>query len=151
MKCDKCGKNIATTHIHTVINGKVTDRHLCGYCAAFGGVMPSEVFINELGVSRGGRSNNICPSCGKSLSEIATSGLMGCADCYKTFSKEILSSIKKVHGRTNYGGKIPQTAAPRLSSNDMIIKLKHEMAKAVENENFELAAELRDKIKEMEA
>ena len=33
MKCDRCGKNEATFHYKTNINGRVTEAHLCPDCA----------------------------------------------------------------------------------------------------------------------
>ena len=34
MKCEKCGKYEATTHIRSVINGVVREYNLCSECAA---------------------------------------------------------------------------------------------------------------------
>lgn len=150
MKCDKCGKNIANTHIRSVINGRVTNLNLCSDCAAING-------IGGLGASLFGEAklnsetgDKTCSSCGTKLLEIIESGFIGCADCYKIFNKELSGAIRRLHGRTNYRGKIPQTSAPRLDSSSIISKLRKEMSKAVETENFERAAELRDKIKEIE-
>lgn len=151
MKCEKCGKNIANTHIHSVINGKVTNLNLCSNCAAInglsgiGGIMFSEHNALEKEIEM-----KVCSGCGTKLSSIIESGLIGCADCYKIFNKELSNAIRRLHGRTNYRGKIPQTSAPRLDSSSRISKLREEMSKAVETENFERAAELRDKIKEIE-
>lgn len=152
MKCDKCGKNIANTHIQSVINGRVTNLNLCSACAAikgisaFGGNLFSEPNATETATS----FEKTCSGCGTKLSHIVESGLIGCPDCYKTFNKELSGAIRRLHGRTNYRGKIPQTSAPRLDSSSIVSKLREEMSKAIEVENFERAAELRDEIKEIE-
>ncbi len=154
MKCDKCGKYIATTHIHSVINGKVTNLNLCTNCAVIKGLnnrgtsMFSDLLKNT---EHDNKSNEkVCSSCGAKLSSIVESGLIGCGDCYKIFNNELSTTIRRLHGRTNYRGKIPQTSAPRLDCSSIVSKLREEMAKAVQTENFEHAAELRDKIKEIE-
>lgn len=151
MKCEKCGKNIANTHIHSVINGRVTNLNLCSNCVAINGLMGigGGLFSDKNSIDKEG-AEKVCSGCGTKLSSIIENGLIGCADCYKTFNKELASAIRRLHGRTNYRGKIPQTSAPRLDSSSIISKLRHEMSKAIETENFERAAELRDKIKEIE-
>ena len=154
MKCEKCGKNIATTHIKSIVNGKVSSLKLCEYCAALNGLsqLNNSLFGDLFSTDKNtGTTDMACSSCGTKLSEIVASGLLGCADCYKAFNKELSTAIKRVHGRTMYSGKIPQTSAPRLYDTSLISKLKKEMAEAVDTENFERAAELRDKIKEIEA
>lgn len=160
MKCEKCGVNTATTHIHTVINGKVTDMNLCGYCAANSGLnkFGHMGLINLLASVFDDTSLNpptagvetICPDCGASFADIAACGLVGCPNCYRTFYRQLLPTVKRIHGRTNHAGKIPQSSAPRLSDESRVENLKRRMKRAVDAENFELAATLRDQIKELE-
>ena len=33
MLCQACGKKTATTHVKTIVNGKLTEYHLCPDCA----------------------------------------------------------------------------------------------------------------------
>ena len=37
MICQICGKNLATVHYRSVINGKIREIYMCGECAARGG------------------------------------------------------------------------------------------------------------------
>ena len=159
MKCEKCGNNIATTHIHTVINGKVTDLNLCGYCARLSGVngfshlriinMLSNTF-EENAFSHNDGTELSCALCGATFSEIAASGLVGCPECYKTFYIGLMPTIRRIHGRNVHIGKIPYSSAPRLNNKTRIETLKKQMEDAVKQENFEFAATLRDRIKRLE-
>ena len=91
MFCEKCGKNIATTHIHTVINGVATTKHLCQHCAATNGEqqnslanMFSSMFSELLNTGTFAKSKT-CGVCGTLFSDIAKSGKAGCPQCYNTF------------------------------------------------------------------
>ncbi len=160
MKCEKCGVNNATTHIHTVINGKVTDMNLCGYCAANTGLnkyghmglinLLASVFDDASLNPKISGDGYRCGGCGATFADIAAGGLVGCPECYRTFYRQLFPTVKRIHGRTNHAGKIPQSSAPRLGKESRIEGLRRQMAKAVETENFELAATLRDEIKEIE-
>ncbi len=157
MKCEKCGKYTATTHIHTVIDGRATDMHICGYCASGSGLrrfgslgimnMLNSVLDDEaVGMKKSQSYEQTCPQCGITFSEIASSGKLGCAYCYKTFYKKLYPSLRRIHGATHHQGKIPISSSPRLSSTSRIEELKKQLKDAIEVENFELAAKLRDEI-----
>lgn len=162
MKCQKCNANNATTHIKTVINGELREYDLCtecaqkmGYTSLFGG-MESD-FSNFLGSFFGNvlparTQATRCEFCGSSYSEIAKSGHVGCAKCYEIFADQLYPSINRIHGNTTHCGKnskLKSKAEP--TKEDKLKKLKAELEKAISEQNFEYAAELRDKIKEMEA
>ena len=160
MKCEKCGKNVATTHIHTVINGKVTDMHICGYCAKNHGIgrfghlglmnLLASVYDDTSINSKENNNTDRCNTCGASFGDIAGSGFIGCPDCYKFFVKQLNPTLKRIHGNSGHIGKIPSSAAPRLNTISKVEQLKRRLAEAIETENFELAATLRDRIREME-
>lgn len=160
MKCEKCGKNVATTHIHSVINGEVTEIHLCGYCAANNGINKFEhlglmnllatVFDDSTLNPKSIDNATKCETCGATFADIASCGLIGCPDCYKTFSKQLTPTLRRIHGNTGHIGKIPSSSAPRLSTVSKIDELKRRLQDAIKTENFELAATLRDRIREME-
>lgn len=160
MKCEKCGKNVATTHIHTVINGKVTDMHLCGYCAKNHGVgrfehlglmnLLASVYDDSNLNSKENNNFDRCNTCGVSFADIACSGLIGCPDCYKYFAKQLNPTLKRIHGNNGHIGKIPYSSAPRLNNASIVEQLKRRLAEAIKTENFELAATLRDRIREIE-
>lgn len=168
MLCQSCGKKTATTHIKTIVNGKLTEYHLCPDCAnqkGYGNIFSSwgMDFGNLLG---GFIGNDIpdsqvtrCPTCGVSFDEITQSGKIGCADCYQTFRRQLLPVIQRIHGTARHKGKVPGGSALRITGGEHQMMPVREspldekrrlLKQAIANEDFEQAAVLRDQIKEME-
>ena len=160
MKCEKCGINEATTHIHSVINGVVREYNLCSSCAAQNGY--SATTHNSLAgmlasmfgdfVNTGILANTTrCPVCGVTFADIAKTGKVGCAECYKTFATDLLPYLKRVHGSTTHVGVVPNKAPIMVvDSKETVESLRMELNRLVSEERYEEAAVVRDKIKEME-
>ncbi len=168
MKCQKCGKNQATTHIKTVTNGEYAQYELCSQCAKEMGY--TNIFSdmeNEFSSLLGSFFGNAlparsqatrCETCGSTYNEIAKSGHVGCANCYDIFGEQLMPSIRRMHGNTTHCGKVPHsieyTEVQDVTEEDTKISeidnLKEQLQNAVKEQNFEKAAELRDKIKETE-
>ena len=171
MLCQHCKKHEATTHIKTMINGEYAEYMLCPECAHelgydqmfpdfsadFGGLL-SSFFSNALPAISGAAH---CGNCGSTLNDIKRTGKVGCADCYDTFFNELMPTIRSIHGNTEHKGKRPDvieytvnesdTSADKTApAEDKINSLRAELKKAIEDENFERAAQLRDEIKELE-
>ena len=159
MLCRNCGLRPATTHIKRVINGKVEEYHLCSQCAEkmnvsafdlfnlsdlwgsfFGDRLPNEPSINQ----------KRCQSCGSTFADIARLGKLGCPDCYSEFYDELLPSLRKIHGKTHHVGKVPNCADDKTKAGYEINDLKKELNEAITNEEYEKAAQIRDKIKLLE-
>ena len=99
MKCENCGVNTATTYIKKVINGVVTEKHLCQNCAAQKGftTFGSNSLAGMLASVFGDSSNKYlaatakkCEECGCDFSYIVNHGKVGCSNCYTTFYDELL-------------------------------------------------------------
>lgn len=166
MKCQKCGSNNANTHIKTIVNGEFREYDLCSECAkqmgytnVFGDI--ENEFSNFLGSFFGNvlparTQATRCEFCGSSYSDIAKSGHVGCANCYNIFGDQLLPSIRRIHGNTAHCGKNSGNAGKQSNKvqeetkEQKIEKLKSELDTAIKEQNFEHAAELRDKIREME-
>ena len=160
MLCEKCGKRMATTHIHTVINGVAYEQNLCEHCALEHGVnlspqnSLSDMLASMFPELRSDRTQNEkrCPVCGATFGDVANSGKAGCAECYNTFKTELLPYLKRVHGSTKHIGKIPDKVSfTEIPQRDGISELREELNRLIAEENYEQAAVIRDKIKEMEA
>ncbi|MCI6007810.1 UvrB/UvrC motif-containing protein [Oscillospiraceae bacterium LCP25S3_E10] len=161
MICELCGKNQATTHVKSMVNGEYTEMWLCPHCAkekGFGSLFAHTAtdFSSFLGSFFGDglpsrTSATRCKSCGSSFADIARSGKVGCADCYTNFYDELLPSIQKIHGNIQHTGKVVAGAGADLKLSREIEKTRQELAQAVKEQNFELAAKLRDKINDLEA
>ena len=153
MLCSKCGKHPATVHYQENINGKKAEYDLCEECAQqmqltdFGGFtldplwMTPKLFREETGA---------CPFCGLTLREFSKEAKFGCRECYNAFSHHVPSLLKRIHGHIRHTGKIPKRAGGKLRTKSKIEELKNQMSQAISEENFELAAKLRDEMKGLE-
>ncbi len=161
MLCEYCKKNPVTTHIKAIINGEPTEYSLCAECAQkfgygslltnlgynFGGLLGE--FFSEPEMSDLSETVH-CKFCGASFDDIIHTGKVGCAQCYKTFSDRLIPLIQHIHGNTKHIGKIPGGNMLQKRPNEQLSVMKRELREAIDTENFEHAADLRDKIKEIE-
>ena len=157
MLCEKCGKNIATTHIKTSINGVVEAHHLCADCAKHNSYVQNQFGLENLlgsffddSVKSTVRSDKRkrCEGCGLCFDDIAKTGRVGCDKCYDTFFEQLLPSLQRMHGKAYHAGKRPLVAVEQPAvEEDRLEQLKAELKQAIEEENFEQAAALRDMIK----
>ena len=168
MKCTHCHNNEANTHITKVINGKREEMHLCAECAKELGVMEEfdfepfsmdSFFGNLLGAGASALNSlagiDRCTYCGSSFNDIINSGQVGCANCYDKFADKLSPSIEKLHGRTKHVGKNvtyteeaePENEVKNEQSEEE--KLKAELKLAIQEQRFEDAAVIRDKISEL--
>ena len=158
MMCENCGKNPATTHLKTVLNGVVHEKHFCSYCAAnegygnIGKLSLTNMLASMFGesISRGKPISKRCECCGASFSDIAQSGRVGCSECYSTFRAELLPSLNRLHGKAIHIGNIPSSEKAEETTEEKIKNLKKKMAEAIETERFEDAAKIRDEIRTLE-
>ena len=168
MKCQKCGANNANTHVKTIINGEFREYDLCSECAhkmGYGNVFAD--MENDFSGLLGSFFTNVLPArtqatrcefCGSTYAEIAKTGQVGCANCYELFADRLYPSIRRIHGNTTHCGKNSGKASSKqpkqpaeMTKEEKIAEMKRQLDAAVKEQNFERAAELRDKIKETEA
>lgn len=166
MLCQNCKKNEATTHIKRVINGEATQSHLCSACAQNLGYNNffDDFSFNLPSLFSGFFEDNLlpfsesrldrCETCGCCFDDIIKTGSVGCANCYDKFYSKLLPSIQRIHGKVKHAGSVPEnvpepTVPKEKTQEEKINDLENEMAKAVEEQNFERAAILRDEIKRM--
>ncbi len=169
MLCQNCKKREVTTHYHSVINGIVIDEYLCSECAA---KQSNEHFENNnifkmlTNIFTDSAKSNAklkkCECCGADFDEICVVGRVGCGNCYKAFNNLLTPTLQRLHGNAVHIGKRPDSVAENnhnLSEKSKNIDelqekincLKSELSKAIETENYEKAAEIRDLLKQMEA
>lgn len=159
MLCQKCGKNTATTHIRSVINGVVSEKLLCASCAAQEGYnkMGQNSLMDMLSSMLGGSllpdshiAEEKCDCCGATFSKIASTGKVGCPKCYDKFRKQLLPYLKRVHGSVDHIGKKPSKEQLIVTPTDKISELRKKLSLLVKNERYEEAAVVRDEIKKYE-
>lgn len=166
MRCDQCHEREATVHLTQIAEEQVITVHLCERCAAEKGVessaslgkTPVGTFLASMGKGLdlasalpGLPPSGTCPTCHATLSDFRESGRLGCADCYRTFEASLRDLLRRLHGSSRHLGKryappgeAPPTAPPSTD------QLREQLRIAVETENFELAAELRDRLRVVE-
>jgi len=144
------------------VNGQITQIHLCQECAAQpDSPLSFEQFLHGLLDMFSGMQQNVspqkpettyrCPVCGLSFEDFKRTGKLGCAECYQTFRREMDPILKNIQGSNRHEGKYPQKAGAGMLNRRKIDKLRLELTKAIEEEQYENAASLRDQIKELEA
>ncbi len=163
MKCDNCNKP-ATVHLTEIKGGKKLEKHLCEQCAAQNEGLPVKTHtpINELltnfVLAHSGKQMETtaggCEHCGITWAEFRQTGLLGCEHDYTTFEKDLTPLLQRAHeGATHHVGKVPtrrgETGVPMKKSVDLT-RLRKELQRAVEAEDYERAAKLRDQIRQAE-
>jgi protein arginine kinase activator len=112
---------------------------------------PAEAMPQDLS---GGRSQSpeVCPVCGMNWNEFKQSGVMGCGHDYERFAGKLLPLLKRAQeGGTEHVGKVPARKKTVEADRQVTtLRLRRELQKAVETENYEAAAELRDKLRTLE-
>jgi protein arginine kinase activator len=163
MSCEQCREREAVIHLTQIVNEQVTTLHLCERCAAEKGVespgsqpkTPLGTFLAAMGQpgepAAAPRSGDTCQRCGGSLQDFRESGRLGCPECYRSFEVPLRDLLRRLHGSTHhmgerYADREPATPGERQQA----VELREQLRVAVETENFELAAELRDRLRVME-
>ena len=161
MLCQKCNLNEATVHIRRTVNGVKSEMMLCSKCAGsegghsfFGDDLFSGFFSDSILGMRRAEEQKKCPVCGLTRRELASSGRAGCAKCYEYFAPELDKIIYGIHGNARHNGVVPGAHAEQIEKQRrldgikaQIEELRKEQQTAIAEQNYEKAAELRDKIK----
>lgn len=159
MLCQMCKKHQATIHLTEIVQNQKKEVHLCESCAEKQGVVKTQMSIADFlsGLASGGKAKTkddlpdiTCPSCGMTLSEFQSGGRFGCADDYAAFRGRIMPLIEKIHDATQHVGKMPARTDREVAREKSLRQLQAELKRAVEREEYEEAASIRDRIRELE-
>ncbi|MGR3318878.1 MAG: UvrB/UvrC motif-containing protein [Candidatus Anammoxibacter sp.] len=155
MKCESCNKKHANVHITEIHGEKKKERHLCEECAqnvssSFTKMpSPSDILTNlisQVAPEIGEMSKIVCPVCNISYLEFRSQGRLGCPMDYTAFEKGLIPLLEKMHGSSHHIGKAPPAAGKEVIKKNKLIQLQKDLNNAVENENYENAATIRDEI-----
>jgi len=166
MQCQKCKQQSATIHLTEIHNGKRQEMHLCPVCAEQEGLaVKNQVPLNELlstllaAQSQGQdtqlpdpqtTTDLICKSCGTSFEQFRKEASLGCPDDYEAFEKPLKLILENAHnGNTEHVGKVPSSLPGDQQAQYQLVQLRKRLDEAIRMENYELAAELRDKIERL--
>jgi protein arginine kinase activator len=165
MQCDNCHDRPASIHLTQIEGSSVTQLHLCEQCAAEKGVqtgasiskLPLSGFLASVGQGAAaalppGEDDSRCGFCAASLQDFRDTGRLGCPHCYETFEQHMRHLLRRIHGASQHVGEVylPAVTATAANSELVLGELRQQLKRAVDTENFELAAELRDRIRGME-
>jgi protein arginine kinase activator len=162
--CDACGKNPATVHLTQVVDNQSVTTDLCETCASEKGVhtpppptnLPLADFLANMGAHTPPEGDSpqedlTCPYCGLKGKSFKDEGRLGCPQCYTTFENSLRGLLRRIHGGTQHVGKVYLPPDPSIRETEMRLDgLRKKLQRAVDAEDFERAAELRDEIKSME-
>lgn len=160
MKCDHCGENEAVIHLTQIVDNKMGTYHLCEACAAEKGLEPEPGignfpltdFLAQMGEAKPEPAGPVeCEYCGLSLKDFKKTGRLGCSHCYVTFDEHMRGLFRRLHGGTQHVGKVYLPPDPtEADRHEQLSRLRRKLDVAVEKEEFERAAQLRDQIRELE-
>lgn len=171
MKCQDCNKNPASIHFTQIINGEKREVMVCEHCANLKGYQLyadeghslHDVLMGLFNFDLGQLSKrqkqresvnrleqNVCRHCETTFAQFQQTGKFGCEKCYRTFSAKLDSIFRRVHsGNVQHKGKIPVRKGMQYQVKRDVERLRAELAELVEREQFEQAAVLRDRIKDI--
>lgn len=172
MNCEECGKRPATLHLTKIVNGEKTETHLCETCAKEkGNVIPGVtnfsihnllsglLNFDPMNKGTGGASTQStatqvkpirCETCGLTYTQFSKSGRFGCSDCYHTFGERLDPLFRRIHGNTNHIGKVPERTGGEMKLKKDLEQLKATLKQFIATEEFEKAAEIRDRIRALD-
>lgn len=161
MLCQICNKNEATIHFTTIMNGKAENKYICESCASeyqdenlelpfsLNKLFASFLSGFETEEDFDEKEEKVCDGCGLTYRQLMDKGKFGCDECYDVFYEDIKELLKGIHGHHIHRGKIPKRSGEKTIKIREVEELKEKLDLAVNKEEYEEAAILRDRIKEI--
>jgi protein arginine kinase activator len=163
MVCDNCGSTDAVVHLTQIVNNQMSTHRLCEKCAAEKGLestpepaaFPLTDLLAQMSKDPAPESepaaSQQCSFCGLTFRDFRETGRLGCPHCYETYGPHLQRLLRRVHGGTQHVGKVYLPPDPSASELERRLEaLRRKLNRAVEAEDFERAAELRDEIRSLE-
>jgi protein arginine kinase activator len=162
MTCEICCINEAVFHIKQIVGKEEIELHLCQSCAAVRGINTSNenadfsishLLTNLMDIRsnlKKSQGRAVCSKCGYTFDKFKKTGYFGCSECFSVFSKQIRVLMHKMFGSIQHKGKYPIKLQAYKMFMDDINTLRLKLEEALTNEDYEEAAVLRDKIKQMQ-
>lgn len=161
MKCDVCRKREAMVSIQQVMGKEKVELHLCERCARERGIttggekleLSLGSLLQDLMSAKQGEqpaSSAVCPTCQRTVEEFTKTQKLGCSECVKTFDRELRDIVGKLGEPAQHVGRFPRRLKAYKTYLVDIARLKRGLKDAIGREDYEKAAVLRDKIRELE-
>jgi len=167
MPCHNCNSESKFTFT-VIIGGKKKEYGLCESCAADiclfspfeSNQFPLATILAGLSSSDKGmpiaqierpvmKAGLVCPCCGMDFNEFMNVGRIGCAECYGAFKENLDPILESIHGSTRHVGRGLRAEMPTMTPIIEKNRLESELRRAIESEDYELAADLRDKLQQL--
>ncbi len=166
MLCQECQRNEATIHIVKQFNGKQVEMNYCEECARkkdeldftfesqfslhklFASMLNQGLIDNRETQAAAGRQ---CPACGLTFAQFSQVGRLGCSECFSAFEDKLKPILRRIHAGCAHSGKVPVKVQSRVKAIREIDQLKETLQEKIQNEEFEEAALLRDRIRALES
>ncbi|MFW6132630.1 MAG: UvrB/UvrC motif-containing protein [Planctomycetota bacterium] len=160
--CDRCHERPATVHLTEIVEGEKIEKHLCEQCAAGEGItIKANVPISQLledfilqssqEESQAQTQELRCEVCGLTFTAFRKQAVLGCPNDYDAFAPQLEPLLARAqNGATQHVGKVPSRAGSTQKKQTAILRLRGELKDAVAREDYEAAADLRDRIKSLE-
>jgi protein arginine kinase activator len=160
--CDSCGSSDAVVNFTQIVKDEMSTFHLCEACAAEKGLEPAPEtsnfpltdFLAQMGEERGNDEldkDHQCSFCGLTFGQFRETGRLGCPHCYQTFESHLHQLLRRIHGSVQHVGKVYLPPDPTASEMEKRLDgLRRKLHRAIEAEDFERAAEVRDEIRSLE-
>jgi protein arginine kinase activator len=159
MLCDVCGERDAVVKVTQVGEQGKTLVQMCERCAAERNIEttvslsknPLGEFLSDLQKQTSPSSTDaVCNFCNATLRDFRATGRLGCARCYTAFEPSLRDLLRRVHGSSKHLGRRYESPDIAMSEEQTELhELRERLRRAIDAEQFELAAELRDRIKVM--
>jgi protein arginine kinase activator len=161
MLCDHCKDKDAILHVTQIVDNQMMTLHLCEACAAEKGLEPGVSqgnfpltdFLAQVGKGSVDMTAAVAPCtyCGLRLDDFKKTGRLGCSHCYVSFETNLKALLRRLHGNTQHVGKVYLPPDPtRAEQQERLAGLRRKLNRAVESEDFERAAQIRDMIRTLE-
>jgi len=163
MKCQVCGKYPASVHYTELSGNTAVEYHICQTCAqskglfkVAGGHLKFKTGDFLVGMAEGGEGDPAqgadlsCGGCGETYAEFRESGRLGCSECYTSFETLLRPLLRRIHGSTTHAGKMPPAHVRASAPAPELARLRADLRRALEREDFERCAEIRDLIRQAE-
>lgn len=162
MMCDECGIRPATIRLMSVVDGEKIARDLCAHCltdvkktlpsldlSGLDGMLASLLAATKkMGVAQP-EIDITCPHCNMTYAAFQQGGMLGCANCYHAFREPLEVLLKRIHGHTQHMGRSTGSTGEGIAQKLNVMNLRQQLAKAIASEEYEQAASLRDRIREI--
>lgn len=164
MLCEQCGKAEATVHVTRMVNGEVSTEHLCASCAREKGEFqfmadPGALIQNVMAALMGQTAAEgprevgqgaVCPACGTPFTHFQATGRLGCPVCYEAFGELLAPLVNRIQAGDHHVGRVPLRLGPTVRRQKQLADLRSELRRLVDQEAYEEAAHVRDRIRALE-